>query len=348
MQKFYGKVTDSRGNPIVGARLTVYLANVVSPLPVLFSEDGNGGLTSSSNPVLTNGSGEYSFVAQSGEYQIKATGSSAVLNITKTVTEYSTSTAEPIVPVTLNRQVFTDSATWTAPNGVIQATVTCVGAGGGGGGGSSNAGASGGGPGGGGGATIRRTVTVNPLSSYSIVINAAGIGGTGAGVAGTDGGSTKFGTLVEATGGKGGGSSSGSGTGTPGSGGNGTLVGIGGGGTIAFTTTAMSILNGYGAAISGSTGGGGGSGTIGSNGSSGNPLETYAGGLAGAGNAVDKGGGGGGGSSAFGTGGTGGSYGGTSAQPPGVFQYGAGGGGGAALATGAAGSKGLCIVEWIS
>lgn len=347
MQKFYGRVTDSNGNPVPGARLTVYLANVISPLPVLFAEDANGNLVNSSNPVLSGESGEYAFIAQPGEYQIRVTGSSAALNVTKTITEYIGKEASSVVPVTLNRQVFTDNATWTAPAGVIQATVTCVGSGGGGGGGSTNAGASGGGAGGSGGATIRRTVTVNPLQGYAIVIGAAG-SGSPAGSAGTAGGNTTFGTLVLANGGNGGGSSAGSGGGLPSTPGNGTLVGIGGGSTITFTTSAISILNGYGAAISGSQGGGGGLGTTGNPGSNGTTLETYAGGLGGAGDAIDKGGGGGGGCSAFGTGGTGGVYGGAASQPPGVSQYGAGGGGGAALAAGAAGSKGLCIVEWIS
>ena len=216
------------------------------------------------------------------------------------------------------------------------------------GGGSSNGGGdTGGGAGGSGAATIRRTLPVDPGVTYPITIGTAGSGNS-AGVAGLAGGNTAFGSLVQANGGNGGGSSTTSAAGVASTAGNGTMAGFGGGVTITFTTTAMPILYGFGAAISGSTGGNGGDGFTGDHGVAGNRLETFAGGARGLGDLGNKAGGGGGGSSAFGKGGNGGNYGGVAATVPAAGNYGAGGGGGAAMGVGANGSDGLCIVEWIS
>ncbi len=350
MLKFQGKVTDTSGNPVPGAQLTITKTNVITPLPVIYSIASDGSIVASANPFNSDSNGEYVFAVEPGSYSIEATGSSAVLNISKTITQFTPSDPASTAPVavTLNRLVFYSLSSWTAPPGVIQATVTCVGGGGGGGGGSSNGGGdTGGGAGGSGAATIRRTLPVDPGTIYPITIGTAGSGNS-AGVAGLAGGNTTFGSLVQANGGNGGGSSTTSAAGVASTAGNGTMAGFGGGITTTFTTTAMPILYGFGAAISGSTGGNGGNGFTGDHGVAGNSLETFAGGARGLGNLGNKAGGGGGGSSAFGRGGTGGNYGGAAATSPAANNWGAGGGGGAALGSGASGSDGLCIVEWIS
>ena len=190
MQKYYGRVTDTNGNPVASARLTVYQANVISPLPVIFQENADKTLGSLSNPLLTNSAGEYSFIVAPGQYQIRATGSSAVLNISKTVTQYVQQDAEEVAPVKYNREVFYANATWTAPLGVTQATVTNLGGGAGGARADLPGAGAVGGVGGGAGATVVRTLEITPLAAYSIVIGAGGIGGTTG--AGTDGGDTSL------------------------------------------------------------------------------------------------------------------------------------------------------------
>ena len=347
MLKFQGKVTDLNGNPVPGAQLTITKTNVITPLPIIFTIASDGSIVASANPFNSDSNGEYVFAVESGSYSIEATGSAAVLNISKTITQFEQQQASVAVPVTLNRTVYYSTAAFTAPAGVVQATVTCVGAGGGGGGGSSNAGASGGGAGGSGGATVRRTLPVTPLTTYVITIGTAG-SGSSAGSAGLAGGNTTFGSLVQANGGNGGGSSTGSAAGTASTAGNGTLVGFGGGSTVTLTTTPIAVINGFGGAVAGGAGGNGGPGASGGPGIAGIGVETYAGGALGAGDSVDKAGGGGGGSSAFGSGGAGGVRGGSAAASPAANNWGAGGGGGAALAVGANGSNGICIVEWIS
>ena len=352
MLKFQGKVTDLNGNPVPGAQLTITKTNVITPLPIIYTIASDGSVVASANPFNSDSNGEYVFAVEPGSYSIEATGSSAVLNISKTITQFtplesSTTTA---VAVTLNRQVFYSGASWTAPAGVIQATVTCVGAGGGGGGGSSSAGASrGGGAGGGGGATVRRIVPITGGSVYAITVGTAGSGNS-AGSSGLAGGNTTFGLLVQANGGDGGGSTTGATAGAASTPGNGVLTGVGGSISPLLTSTAIAILNGSGCAVSGGTAGNGGDASGGFwGGANGGAIETYGGGLGGSGNGwIGGGGGGGGGASAFGAGGDGGVYGGAVAATPAANNWGAGGGGGSANAVGANGSNGICIVEWIS
>ena len=148
MLKFQGKVTDTNGNPVASARLTVSTENVVMPLPVVFTIQSDGSVLPGANPLLTDANGEYVFAIASGSYSISVTGSSSVLNISKTITQYTeptTTTTATAVAVTLNRQVYSGTSSWTAPAGVIQATVTCVGGGGGGAGGGTVANRGGGG-----------------------------------------------------------------------------------------------------------------------------------------------------------------------------------------------------------
>ena len=348
MLKFQGKVTDLNGNPVPGAQLTITKTNVITPLPIIYTIASDGSISASANPFNSDSNGEYVFAVEPGSYSIEATGSSAVLNISKTITQFtplesSTTTA---VAVTLNRQVFYSGASWTAPAGVIQATVTGVGGGGGGGGGGTSAGYGGGG-GGGAGASIRRTLPINPGVTYAVDIGAFGAGGA-AGSAGVAGGNTTFGSLLQANGGDGGSTTAVAAGGAGGLGGNGSLNGIGGGYTTVFSTAATPIINGYGAAVAGSRGGAGGLRTGGRDGISAVFMESYAGGAAGAGDGTSHAGGGGGGSSTFGSGGNGQTYGGAAATSPAADNYGAGGGGGATQGAGANGSSGICIVEWIS
>lgn len=348
MLKFQGKVTDTNGNPVASARLTILTENVITPLPLVYSINPDGSIVNASNPLLTDANGEYVFAVESGSYSISVTGSSAVLNVSKTITQFTASSSIPVAPVQLYRSIYAADNTWIAPSNCIQAWITCIGAGGGGGGGTSYMGGTGGGgAGGSGGASVRRTVPVSGGYPYAIVIGIGGGGGV-QGVAGVAGGNTTFGTLVQANGGDGGGSSTTSAQGVASAPGNGTLNGIGGGLSPTLVTTPIAIINGFGAAMSGGTGGDGGNGTGGLNGYTGGAIETFPGGDPGLGDATFYGGGGGGGSSAFGSGGKGGNWGGAAAQSPLASDWGAGGGGGAANASGEAGSNGLCIVEWIS
>ena len=134
MLKFQGKVTDLNGNPVPGAQLTISKTNVITPLPVIYTIASDNSIVASANPFNSDANGEYVFAVESGTYSIEATGSSAVLNISKTITQFTlaTSTAAAAVAVTLQSQTFLSNSSWTAPTGVTQATVTCVGGGAGG------------------------------------------------------------------------------------------------------------------------------------------------------------------------------------------------------------------------
>ena len=339
-------MTDTSGNPVAGAQLTVTKTNVISPLPIIYTIQSDGSIFASANPFNSDSNGEYVFAVESGSYSIEATGSSAVLNISKTITQFTPSTAASTSPVaiTLQTQTFLASASWTCPAGVTQATVTCVAGGAGG-----RAGASGfgtGGDGGGGGATVVRQVPVTPGVTYAIVVGSGGIAGVPSLGAGGAGGNTTFGTLVTANGAP----APGALTGSPGTG---TTAGYGGPiGASVIADTSEPIINGRGIICSGGTGREGGSNSAGT---SGNDVETHAGGVGGGGGAT-QGGGGGGGATPFGAGGAGGvnttnaNIGGAGVSA--LANSGAGGGGGASGTitggAGGAGGSGLCIVEWIS
>ena len=102
---------------------------------------------------------------------------------------------------------FTQSTTWTAPEGVTTVNVQCWAAGGGSGGTDGFSGSASGG--GGGGAYVWKTVTVVPLTEYTIEVGRGGDGGFVDGSTitnGEDGGDSWFSTssTVKAAGGKGG------------------------------------------------------------------------------------------------------------------------------------------------
>ncbi len=339
MLKFQGKVTDTNGNPIAGAQLTVSKTNVILPLPVIYSINTDGSIYASANPFNSDSNGEYVFAVESGSYSIEATGSSAILNISKTITQFDQLEPTAPVPVTLNTQGYLSNSSWTAPTGVTRATITAVGGGAGGRAGSSGIGTAG--TGGGGGATVIREIVVVPGTTYPIVIGTGGNGGVPSLGAGGAGGNTTFGTFVTANGAPAPGAISGS----PGTG---TTAGYGGPiGASVVADTSEPIFYGRGAICSG--------GSAPGPSANGNDVETFAGGTAGASGGTNPGGGGGG-ATPFGKGGNGGgnptdaATGGAGSDA--LANSGAGGGGGASGATtggaGGKGGSGLCIVEWIS
>lgn len=345
MLKFQGKVTDTSGNPVPGAQLTVTKTNVITPLPVIYTIASDGSIFASANPFNSDSNGEYVFAVESGSYSIEATGSAAVLNISKTITQFDQQPVAEAVPVAFRSAVYTTNSSWTAPAGVTQVTVTCVAGGAGG-----QAGSVGtvGGVGGGAGATVWRTLPITPGTTHLILVGAGGTGGVAPGGLGTDGGDSSFGSLVLAYGGL-----------NSGVGGRGTTLGFGG--TNALTVPANSswpVFYGRGGVCAGGDGGAG--GTVGGTLTAvdGWPVESFPGGVKGAFHvpAVQTVGGGGGGSSAFGPGGDGGgndsgAAAGSAGSTP-ASGYGGGGGGGAegsaSGGAGGAGKPGLCIVEWIS
>lgn len=243
--------------------------------------------------------------------------------------------------------VFTSSGTFTAPADVTAVEVVAVG-GGGAGGNARNIADIGGGGGGGGGALITRTVAVTSGETFTIIIGAGGTVGTGLLEAGTQGGTTSFGSLVEAIGGGGGNNGAG---GASGGGASTTAVnwaGGGGGMGPAFTTGFRDGLNQF-------------TGFRGSVGSFGQPVQTgafvNANGVAGL-NGLAGGGGGTRGDSAIGFGhsggGNGGSNSGSIAATPGAVNTGGGGGGGGSSSAGtsffqgANGGSGLMEIKYWS
>lgn len=176
--------------------------------------------------------------------------------------------------VSVHKQVFTSSGTYTPCTGLLYGDYIVVGGGGGGGGvNNSNPVAAGGGGAGGIAEIIASAATVG--SSQSITIGSAGTGGANTGGTGGTGGTTSMGSIISATGGNGGvGSTSGNTSGgTGGTGSNGALnltgatggsavngpVGGFGAGSI-FGTGAPSNITGSEAGINAVTPGTGGSG----------------------------------------------------------------------------------------
>lgn len=112
--------------------------------------------------------------------------------------------------VSVRRQAFTSSGSWTAPTGVSIVKVFLVGGGGGGAGHVTNASRTQQGGGGGGGQVIEQYLNVTPGTSYTVTIGAGGSAGgastTKSLTPGGVGGDSSFGSLLTAYGGGGGGS----------------------------------------------------------------------------------------------------------------------------------------------
>lgn len=201
--------------------------------------------------------------------------------------------------VTVHKQVFTSSGTYTPSTGMLYCLVQAV-AGGGGGGGASITGGAGGAGGGGGGSFSEILLSAATVStSQTVTIGAAGSAGTTGGSNGGTGGSTSLGSLLTTNGGVGGtGASSPVSAGSIVTGGAGGAVGTSdisipggaGGAAVGFTTnvgltgagggselgqgtpfivyTNSAITTGTAASLYGA-GGSGGSGTTGGNGAGG-------------------------------------------------------------------------------
>jgi len=118
---------------------------------------------------------------------------------------------------------YTAGATYYPHAAARDIDVECVG-GGGGGGGTGNIPGYGGGGGGSGGWTTKRISAPFPAAGYAVTIGNGGAGGSGGGVAGSDGGNTKFvgGSGANAANMQGGGGNGATGTGTAGTGGTAT------------------------------------------------------------------------------------------------------------------------------
>lgn len=214
-------------------------------------------------------------------------------------------------------------------------------------------GASGGG--GAGGLTAVASLTVTPLTNYSIVVGSGGAFGTGNSTAGTDGGvSSGFGTST--VGGGGGGTFSNTAgnngrSGGSGGGAGGSDTGQAGAGSGGAGTAGQGFAGGAGVALNTfqGRGGGGGAGAVGANasgstGGAGGVGYTWLNGTTYAG-----GGGGGGGTGAAGGSGGGGNGGNSSATGGAATANtgGGGGGGGAQIVTnGGNGGSGVVIIRY--
>jgi collagen type I alpha len=228
---------------------------------------------------------------------------------------------------------FTGSGTFTGPTGVSCVYLTMIG-GGGAGGGASGASARAAGGGGAGEAVVRQPVPITAGTGYTVTVGAAGVGSTG--IAGTNGGTSSFGTLWSVAGGFGAGGGAG-GTGATG-GGPGAAAAVAGRapGVIGSAESRTAFSGG---------GGGGGAVAINTQGGTGAPAGGFGGGVG----TATLGGGGGGAASPYGTGGTGGT-GANAGQTPAAGAYGAGGGGGSGSLTSTLGGNGIAgyvLVEWV-
>ena len=261
---------------------------------------------------------------------------------------HATTYTATVKTTTKGTKTFTSSTTWTVPTGVRSIDIFCVGGGGAAGdvyGTSKNSCFSGGG--GGGYTATKKAYAVTPGSSFTVTIGAGGSGivsGTGVQVReGNPGGATSFGSVVSASGGKGGKLkyNSGTGSGAGGAGGSGGGEAPGGNGGSNGSNGANYFMNGK-------NGGAGQGTTTRAFGETSNTLYAGGGGAGGTSGAscdVGTGGSGGGGnggdinsvryaSGANGTANTGGGAGGSACRTESTRP------------SPASGGSGICIIRW--
>lgn len=294
---------------------TEWLPSLGTPAGTFIAVNPSGQLIATSSPVGNN------FFTNSGNLTSLSTGNSLAIGTTtnSAVLEVASSTIASLPLFKVNVLIanpgsvstttltFTSNMTWTAPVGLVDAQITCIGGGGGGGGGALSANAGGGG----GGSTAFSTLCIAD----------GGGGGGGAGASGASGGGA--GGSTGGTGGTGNGAGSGGG---------------GGGGAAQVVGTYMAASLPSSATITIGQGGIGGSIATGGtglfNGANGNSTSGA--------NFIGGGGGGATGSGSGSTGGTGASTGGTITNGTAGTSSngGAGGASGSGASGGAAGTNG--------
>lgn len=203
----------------------------------------DGAFSSFQGNILYRGASAWSALSPGSNGQLLATGgisgnpSWVTASGTGTVTSIvfgtglsggtitATGTVNNTGVVTVKKQIFTSSGTYTPTTGMIYATLECLGAGGGGGG-TANCTATSSSCGGGGGAGSYSKILVTAATvgaSKTVTIGAAGTAGAAGNNAGGNGGDTSVGVLCVGKGG------------SAGAGSNGTTVGAAGAGGVAGT-----------------------------------------------------------------------------------------------------------------
>jgi hypothetical protein len=163
-------------------------------------------LNGSGPVILTDalGNGVLSWASPSAAASVTV-GSTGCISCTNHYALYDNSgtLGNEAVVVTIHRQVFTSSGTYTPTTGMIFVDFQCVGGGGGGGGAQAASSQEYGGGGGGSGSYSEVLATASTVgSSQTVTIGAAGTGSANAG--GTNGGATSAGSICVANGGSGG------------------------------------------------------------------------------------------------------------------------------------------------
>ncbi|MFM0407504.1 glycine-rich domain-containing protein [Paraburkholderia dipogonis] len=160
---------------------------------IISDETGSGSLVFGTSPTINN---------------LNATGTPTAPTATVGTNTTQIATTAFVQTATgagrlINVQVFTSSGTYTPTTGATSAVVECVGGGGGGGGVGATSSTQVAVSGGGGSGAFGR-VRVSSLSSQTVTIGAAGVGGAAGANAGSAGGQTNIGTWLVCPGGTGG------------------------------------------------------------------------------------------------------------------------------------------------
>lgn len=254
-----------------GTSITISVANGA----YLFRSDGSSKWTAQSMGAATGGG-------------VTSVGCGTGLS-GGTITTSGTCTNSGVV--TVKKQFFSASGTYTPSTGMIYALIECLGAGGGGGGAAGTTTQHYGGAGGGAGSYSRKLVTASDIgASKTVTIGGAGAGGAIGFNAGSAGGDTSVGVLCVGKGGSGGGgSSSAGGQGAAGAGGvagTGDLPAPGASGTAGAYASIGTVLVPSGQGGSTQWGGGGAGLSCASSGATGSGGTGY--GSGGGGGCIDN------------------------------------------------------------